>query len=183
MSDVPNVIHKIFSAYARTIWNQTRYSAQALSLKYCLKHSYRQTDKHIHTHARMYAHIHTLARKTTMCKLKHSLTLTHSLTHTNTHILYTRTSQHVDFDLHDRYSGADISIVVRDALMQPVRKVQTATHFRRVSLPVCLPVSVLWVQPWVSASAGWEGGVCNHSLHLSTVTHNVCAVLLTALQC
>lgn len=34
-----------------------------------------------------------------------------------------------------RYSGADISIVVRDALMQPVRKVQTATHFRKVSGP------------------------------------------------
>ncbi|PNF39283.1 Vacuolar protein sorting-associated protein 4B [Cryptotermes secundus] len=33
------------------------------------------------------------------------------------------------------YSGADISIVVRDALMQPVRKVQTATHFRRVRGP------------------------------------------------
>jgi len=33
------------------------------------------------------------------------------------------------------YSGADISIVVRDALMQPVRKVQTATHFRKVSGP------------------------------------------------
>jgi len=33
------------------------------------------------------------------------------------------------------YSGADISIVVRDALMQPVRKVQTATHFLRVSGP------------------------------------------------
>lgn len=32
------------------------------------------------------------------------------------------------------YSGADIAIVVRDALMQPVRKVQMATHFRRVSL-------------------------------------------------
>jgi SpoVK/Ycf46/Vps4 family AAA+-type ATPase len=30
------------------------------------------------------------------------------------------------------YSGADVSIVVRDALMQPVRKVQTATHFRKV---------------------------------------------------
>ncbi|KJE95553.1 vacuolar protein sorting factor 4B [Capsaspora owczarzaki ATCC 30864] len=30
------------------------------------------------------------------------------------------------------YSGADIGIVVRDALMQPVRKVQTATHFKRV---------------------------------------------------
>lgn len=34
-----------------------------------------------------------------------------------------------------RYSGADISIVVRDALMQPVRKVQTATHFKRVTGP------------------------------------------------
>ncbi|PVD20699.1 hypothetical protein C0Q70_18858 [Pomacea canaliculata] len=33
------------------------------------------------------------------------------------------------------YSGADISIVVRDALMQPVRKVQTATHFRQVRGP------------------------------------------------
>ncbi|XP_034232299.1 vacuolar protein sorting-associated protein 4B [Thrips palmi] len=33
------------------------------------------------------------------------------------------------------YSGADISIVVRDALMQPVRKVQTATHFRKVKGP------------------------------------------------
>lgn len=34
-----------------------------------------------------------------------------------------------------RYSGADISIVVRDALMQPVRKVQTATHFKKVRGP------------------------------------------------
>lgn len=33
------------------------------------------------------------------------------------------------------YSGADISIVVRDALMQPVRKVQTATHFKKISGP------------------------------------------------
>lgn len=33
------------------------------------------------------------------------------------------------------YSGADISIVVRDALMQPVRKVQSATHFRKVRGP------------------------------------------------
>ncbi|XP_058790536.1 vacuolar protein sorting-associated protein 4 [Phymastichus coffea] len=33
------------------------------------------------------------------------------------------------------YSGADISIVVRDALMQPVRQVQTATHFKKVSGP------------------------------------------------
>ncbi|XP_041912715.1 vacuolar protein sorting-associated protein 4B-like [Alosa pseudoharengus] len=30
------------------------------------------------------------------------------------------------------YSGADISVIVRDALMQPVRQVQSATHFKRV---------------------------------------------------
>lgn len=33
----------------------------------------------------------------------------------------------------DGYSGADISVIVRDALMQPVRKVQSATHFKKVS--------------------------------------------------
>lgn len=30
------------------------------------------------------------------------------------------------------YSGADISIVVREALMHPVRFVQNATHFKKV---------------------------------------------------
>ena len=30
------------------------------------------------------------------------------------------------------YSGHDISIVVREALMEPVRKVQSATHFKIV---------------------------------------------------
>lgn len=33
------------------------------------------------------------------------------------------------------YSGADISIIVRDALMQPVRLVQTATHFKTIRGP------------------------------------------------
>ena len=32
----------------------------------------------------------------------------------------------------DGYSGHDISIVVREALMEPVRKVQSATHFKKV---------------------------------------------------
>jgi len=32
------------------------------------------------------------------------------------------------------FSGADISVLVRDALMQPVRKVQNATHFKKVCL-------------------------------------------------
>ena len=36
------------------------------------------------------------------------------------------------------YSGADISIIVRDALMQPVRKVQSATHFKKVGMSFCL---------------------------------------------
>ncbi|XP_007439838.1 vacuolar protein sorting-associated protein 4B [Python bivittatus] len=35
----------------------------------------------------------------------------------------------------DGYSGADISVIVRDALMQPVRKVQSATHFKKVKGP------------------------------------------------
>lgn len=33
------------------------------------------------------------------------------------------------------YSGADIGIIVRDALMHPVRKVQTATHFKNIRGP------------------------------------------------
>lgn len=35
-------------------------------------------------------------------------------------------------ELTERFSGADISTVVREALMQPVRKVQAATHFKPV---------------------------------------------------
>ncbi|KAJ2863317.1 Vacuolar protein sorting-associated protein 4 [Coemansia aciculifera] len=33
------------------------------------------------------------------------------------------------------YSGSDIAVIVRDALMQPIRKVQVATHFKRVRCP------------------------------------------------
>ncbi|KAJ8088827.1 Vacuolar protein sorting-associated protein 4 [Marasmius tenuissimus] len=36
-------------------------------------------------------------------------------------------------DKTDGYSGSDIAIVVRDALMQPVRKVIGATHFKRAA--------------------------------------------------
>jgi len=38
-------------------------------------------------------------------------------------------------EMTEGYSGADISIIVRDAMMQPVRLVQTATHFKKVSGP------------------------------------------------
>ena len=34
--------------------------------------------------------------------------------------------------ISEGYSGSDISIAVQDALMQPVRKIQTATHYKKV---------------------------------------------------
>ncbi|XP_063244766.1 vacuolar protein sorting-associated protein 4 [Bacillus rossius redtenbacheri] len=61
----------------------------------------------------------------TMFKL-HLGSTPHTLTEEDLKVLAQKTSG---------YSGADISIVVRDALMQPVRKVQTATHFKRVRGP------------------------------------------------
>lgn len=33
------------------------------------------------------------------------------------------------------YSGSDIAVLVRDALMEPVRKVQGATHFKQIQAP------------------------------------------------
>ncbi len=37
--------------------------------------------------------------------------------------------------MSEGYSGSDISIAVQDALMQPVRKIQTATHYKPVTMP------------------------------------------------
>lgn len=39
------------------------------------------------------------------------------------------------------YSGSDITIAVQDALMQPVRKIQTATHYKKVSICTSLPLN------------------------------------------
>ncbi|CAL5870192.1 uncharacterized protein PFLUO_LOCUS4427 [Penicillium psychrofluorescens] len=36
-------------------------------------------------------------------------------------------------EMSDGYSGSDISIAVQDALMQPIRKIQTATHYKKVT--------------------------------------------------
>ena len=46
-------------------------------------------------------------------------------------------------DLSDGYSGSDISIAVQDALMQPVRKIQGATHYKKVSTIFRLRHSIL----------------------------------------
>ncbi len=35
-------------------------------------------------------------------------------------------------EMSEGYSGSDITIAVQDALMQPVRKIQTATHYKKV---------------------------------------------------
>merc|ERR1712227_550819 len=74
---------------------------------------------------RIYIDLPEANARTNMFKLNLGDTA-HSLTEENFRDLGMRT---------DGYSGADIAIVVRDALMQPVRKVQTATHFKKVSGP------------------------------------------------
>ncbi|MCP9260136.1 Vacuolar protein sorting 4 [Dirofilaria immitis] len=61
-----------------------------------------------------------------MFKLHVGKNTPHSLTEQDFKTLAERT---------EGFSGYDISIVVREALMQPIRKVQTATHFKHVSGP------------------------------------------------
>lgn len=57
------------------------------------------------------------------------------------------------------YSGADISIVVRDALMQPVRKVQTATHFKRIRGPSPRDPNVIVDDLLTPCSPGDQGAI------------------------
>lgn len=72
---------------------------------------------------RIYIPLPEEAARAQMFKL-HLGNTPHSLTEANVQELARKT---------EGYSGADISIIVRDALMQPVRKVQSATHFKKVS--------------------------------------------------
>lgn len=39
---------------------------------------------------------------------------------------------HTLANITEGYSGHDISVVVKDALMQPIRKIQSATHFKKI---------------------------------------------------
>ncbi|CAG0888988.1 unnamed protein product [Cyprideis torosa] len=57
------------------------------------------------------------------------------------------------------YSGADISTLVRDALMQPVRKVQTATHFRKVRGPDRKDGNVIHEDLLTPCSPGCPGAI------------------------
>ncbi|KAJ1948267.1 Vacuolar protein sorting-associated protein 4 [Dispira parvispora] len=51
------------------------------------------------------------------------------------------------------FSGSDIQVIVRDALMQPIRKVQMATHFKHISR--VLPGDPSTVQQgWTPCSPG-----------------------------
>lgn len=57
------------------------------------------------------------------------------------------------------FSGYDISIVVREALMQPVRKVQTATHFKYISGPSRSDPSVIVRDLLTPCSPGDRGAM------------------------
>lgn len=58
--------------------------------------------------------------------------------------------------MSEGYTGSDINIAVQDALMQPVRKIQTATHYRRVSYLSPASISRLTIKPKVKTQDGAE---------------------------
>lgn len=62
-------------------------------------------------------------------------------------------------ELTPGFSGSDISTLVRDAIMQPVRAVQTATHFKRVRGPSRKDPSVIVDDLLTPCSPGDAGAV------------------------
>ena len=44
----------------------------------------------------------------------------------------TSADYHTLANITEGYSGHDVAVVVKDALMQPIRKIQSATHFKQV---------------------------------------------------
>ncbi|XP_054435245.1 vacuolar protein sorting-associated protein 4A isoform X3 [Pteronotus mesoamericanus] len=74
----------------------------------------------------------------------------HNLTDANIHELARKT---------EGYSGADISIIVRDSLMQPVRKVQSATHFKKVCGPSRTNPSIMIDDLLTPCSPGDPGAI------------------------
>lgn len=74
----------------------------------------------------------------------------HVLTEENLKILARKT---------EGYSGSDISIIVQDSLMQPIRKVQSATHFKRVRGPSPADKTVIVDDLLTPCSPGDPGAV------------------------
>ena len=59
----------------------------------------------------------------------------------------------------ERFSGSDINTLVHDALMQPLRTVQTATHFKKVRAPSNTDPSVICDDMLVPCSPGDPGAI------------------------
>lgn len=59
----------------------------------------------------------------------------------------------------DGYSGSDIAVIVRDALMQPVRKVLAATHFKEVDTEVDRDGIIETVRKLTPCSPGAPGAI------------------------
>uniref|UniRef100_A0A0A9YRA5 vesicle-fusing ATPase n=1 Tax=Lygus hesperus TaxID=30085 RepID=A0A0A9YRA5_LYGHE len=85
-----------------------------------------------------------------MFKLHLGNTTFHELTEEDLKVLAKKT---------EGYSGADISIIVREALMRPVRKVQMATHFRKVRGPSRTDPNVIVDDLLTPCSPGSPGAI------------------------
>lgn len=51
-------------------------------------------------------------------------------------------------EMTEGFSGSDLGIAVQDALMQPIRKIQSATHYKKVSycqIPIRYPISTRYL--------------------------------------
>eukprot|EP00761_Pharyngomonas_kirbyi_P009273 gb/GECH01009289.1/.p1 GENE.gb/GECH01009289.1/~~gb/GECH01009289.1/.p1 ORF type:complete len:460 (+),score=141.65 gb/GECH01009289.1/:1-1380(+) len=59
----------------------------------------------------------------------------------------------------DMYSGSDISILVRNALMEPVRAIQVSTHFKKVRGTSPMDSNVVEDDLWTPCSPGDEGAI------------------------
>jgi vacuolar protein-sorting-associated protein 4 len=66
------------------------------------------------------------------------------------------------------FSGHDIAMVVRDALMQPVRKVQSATHFKRISAASPSNPDVIVHDMLTPCSPGDKGAVAMNWIEVPT---------------